>query len=162
MPRLDVETVADVLMVGIKAATAPLAARVAALEAQLAALGPGPPGPPGTEGPMGPPGAAGAPGSDGTSVEALTYDGERTLTFTLGSGESRRTVDVVMPLSIHRGVFVPDRLYERGDNVTHQGSTWIAQCPTSARPGPESRTWQLACKAGRDLRDKRLEPSRGD
>lgn len=146
---LDVEAVADVLVTTIKAATAPLEARLVALEAQLAAREPNTPGP---EGPMGPPGP---PGVDGGSVEDLAYDGERTLTFTITRGGIRRTVDVVMPIAIHRGVFVADHLYERGDNVTHQGSTWICLQPTTTRPGAESRAWQLACKAGRDLKARR-------
>jgi hypothetical protein len=145
---LDVEALAGELVTTIEAATsttirgamAPLEARIKALEAQLAALGPGPPGP------------------AGVGIEAVAYDGERTLTLTFSQGETRQ---VVMPLSIYRGVFVPHRQYERGDNVTYRGSVWMAQQSTSAWPGSDPRAWQLACKGDRGRREKR-EPPHGD
>lgn len=170
---LDVTPIVDVLIFTVKSATAGLASRVGELEAQLATLTqkaiPGPPGPPGAHGPpgpAGPPGPEGPPGLPGMARPAglapedldVAYDGERTLTFTWRhEGAVVKRADVHLPLLLYRGVFVPERTYEAGDAVTCQGSVWIAQEETSARPGlsaTSSRAWTLAVKAGRDGRDR--------
>ena len=52
----------------------------------------------------------------------------------------------------HKGVW-DDRPYEKGDAVTHQGSTWIARSDTSAKPGTDP-AWQLVVKRGREGRDR--------
>ena len=51
----------------------------------------------------------------------------------------------------HKGVW-DDRQYKKGNVVTHQGSTWIAQDDTSTKPGTDP-AWQLIVERGRDGRD---------
>jgi hypothetical protein len=140
---LQPEAFADVLAMCIQQAVAPLAARVAVLEAQLprhetalAAIEtragdllervvgvearpplPGPPGPPGADGKDGPPGQDGTPG--------LQY----------------------------LGVHVDGKQYERGDLVTWAGSAWHCNEGTTTKPGEGSKAWTLMVKRGRDGKD---------
>lgn len=70
MSATDTEKIADVIVAAVRAATAPLVARCAALERQIEVLevraaAPGPPGPPGPPGDRGEPGPVGERGADG-------------------------------------------------------------------------------------------------
>lgn len=113
----------------------PVPARVAALEA-LAPV-PGPPGPAGAHG----------LGFDDAGVE---YDGERTITITWARGDARAERPIKIPAMLYRGVYVPGKLYERGDVVTLGGSLWHANADTTTRPGDGAPAWTLAVKRGRD------------
>jgi len=158
--RCDPEALADALIAILSKSLAPVLVRLATVETGLGALGrdPGPPGPTGPAGPsgaVGPPGEAGPPGRDGLDLVALDidYDGERTFTFRYGPADARAEKAIVVPIPIHRGVFVAGTTYQRGDCVTWEGSTWIARHVTTTRPGPtaaELGAWQLSTKAGRD------------
>ena len=44
------------------------------------------------------------------------------------------------------------RQYEVGNFVTHGGSLWHCNRPTSRRPGDGTKDWTLAIKCGRDGR----------
>lgn len=142
--RPDPQAYADVLVLAIKAALAPVVAAQAALHAQIAdlsrcvqddsfakelgalrervavvevtAMQPGPPGEPG---------AAGKDGADGKA--GLTYC----------------------------GVHVEGKSYDVGDVVTWAGSMWHAQEATTAKPGEfaGAKAWCLCVKKGRDGRD---------
>ena len=139
--RPDPQAYADVLVVAIKSALAPVVASQTALKEQVAvlerrlqdeshswaamrervavvevkAMQPGPPGEPG------------APGKDGKDgVAGMTY----------------------------QGVFVDGKAYEKGDVTTWAGSMWHCNEPTESKPGDGSKAWTLACKHGRDGRDK--------
>lgn len=137
----DTETIAAVIVAGIKEATAPLLERMAALEArvqedlvvnnahadantrELAALRervavvevrpvvPGPPGEPG------PPGKDGAPGTPGLKYWGVYQDG---------------------------------KAYDVGDIVTRSGSAWHCNEPTTTVPGDGSKAWTLMVKRGGD------------
>jgi hypothetical protein len=141
----------------ILAALAPVVARLRPLEtmtaglagvpdqvAALAALAPVP----------GPPGPPGPPGADGAGVDVTCdYDGERTVTFAWGRADGRvETKAIVLPVMIHRAVYVPGRVYERGDCVTHDGSTFHCNADTTARPGSGAPAWTLIVKHGKDAR----------
>ena len=63
-----------------------------------------------------------------------------------------------LPRLAYKGVFKEGEVYGVGDAVTHQGSLWIALRATTQPPGLEQsadRSWQLACKKGRDGKDAR-------
>ena len=47
------------------------------------------------------------------------------------------------------GVFRSGRKYSKGTACTHDGSLWIAQRDTDAKPGTPDCGWRLAVKAGR-------------
>jgi hypothetical protein len=154
----DVPAIADVVETVIKTALAPLLARVKALEsrppaelgdlrARIATLEATPP----REGPPGPPGA---PGMDGAGLEGYTvdYDGERTFTHTWRAGGATKELRITVPIPIYRGVFLEDKIYERGDFVTVSGSLYHCDEDTTTRPGEGSKAWTLAVKRGKDDR----------
>lgn len=57
---------------------------------------------------------------------------------------------------VYRGVWEPGLNYQPGENVTFDGSLWVALSPTQGhRPGdpaPNEKRWQLAVKRGQDAR----------
>ena len=158
-----------------------LGEKLAALEAR--APMPGPPGDPGQKGdpgPIGPPGEQGrdglpgVPGRDGLRGEkgdpgANGKDGADGQDGTL-EGASLEQLDerswrlvrrdgtplsgvFTTPAVLDRGVYRPERTYEKGDGVTFGGSFWIAQDETSEKPGDGATKWRLAVKAGREGRE---------
>jgi hypothetical protein len=148
-----VAAVVDAIERAVRAAVAPLVTRLVAVEtaagrltalpdqvAALAAVAPVP-GPPG------------APGADGAGVDLVTceYDGERAVTFTWARGGAVDTRAIVLPFMLYRGVYVPGRLYDRGDCVTLDGSIFHCNADTTTRPG-SGGAWTLAVKHGRDAR----------
>lgn len=148
----------DSLMAEVASALG-LVKRVEALEQRQAEPGPagrdgrdGRPGEKGDPGPQGPQGLRGEPGFSLKDFD-VEFDGERSLTFVLGSGEERIERSITAPWLIDRGVFKPDTGYKRGDSVTFGGSLWIAQRDISetatTKPGDGSGDWRLAAKQGR-------------
>jgi hypothetical protein len=133
----DIAGIADVVELVIKAALAPVAARLKALEGQIGQ--PGPPGP---------------PGADGLGFDAYTvdYDGERTFTHRWQVGETSAERTFKTPLAIYRGVYLDGKIYERGDMVTVNGSIYHCDTDTTTRPGDGSKDWTLAVKRGKDDR----------
>lgn len=117
-------------------------------------------GKPGEKGLVGDPGSNGldgkdgAPGRDGTLENLkVMFDGERTLTFCFKDGTPIEGGAIVAPWTIHRGLFVPGKEYDRGDAVTWGGSTWTATAKTKATPGESgdpSRAWVLSAQRGRE------------
>jgi hypothetical protein len=53
---------------------------------------------------------------------------------------------------VYRGIWRAGA-FKRGDAVTREGSTWIANADTDQTPGDGETAWQLAVKKGRDGRD---------
>jgi hypothetical protein len=96
----------------------------------------------------------GKDGSDGLGFEDLEvqHDGERTFTVRFVRGEKVKEFAFKVPVLIERGVYRAGQTYERGDGVTRDGSFWVAQKETSAKPG-ESPDWRMAVKKGRDGKD---------
>jgi integrin beta 3 len=103
------------------------------------------------EGPPGPPGPPGAPGF-GFDDMRVEYDGERTITLAWSRGDVKAEQAIKIPAMLYRGVFVPGRMYDKGDCVTFGGSIWHANAETTTRPGDGSPAWTLAVKRGRDSR----------
>lgn len=86
------------------------------------------------------------------SFEALLCEDGRTVTFSFGAGETKRSKDVTFPIVIDRGLFKEGQRYERGDGVTWGGSFWIAQKDDPIGKPGESEDWRLAVKKGRDAK----------
>jgi hypothetical protein len=134
-----VEGIAPVVRDVIRTALADVQTRVQVLETQLAGLTPAVTDlgalrerlavletrPP-LAGPAGQDGAPGPAGKDGA-------DGTPGLAF--------------------RGVYVDGQVYERGELVTHAGSSWHCNAPTTTKPGEGSKAWTLMVKRGRDGKD---------
>jgi hypothetical protein len=150
---------ADVVLLTIKAALAPVLAEVAALKAQLQAvnevqkdivslrervavaevrqLTPGPPG---------------KDGADGMGFDdmAASFDGERGLVLTWTKDGRTKTVPIYLPYPRYQGTWTEGKLYAPGDVVTQAGSAWYCHDTTAAKPGEGSTVWQLMVKRGRD------------
>lgn len=86
------------------------------------------------------------------SFDALLCEDGRTVTFSFGAGETKRSKDVTFPIVIDRGLFKEGQRYERGDGVTWGGSFWIAQKDDPIGKPGESEDWRLAVKKGRDAK----------
>lgn len=111
---------------------------------------------PGKDGLDGKDGKDGERGADGLGFDDLTmtYDGERTFTFTMQRGEETKSFDFKAPIVLYRGVYSADQEYEKGDSATFGGSVWICQVDnTKSKPGDASGDWKLAVKRGRDGKD---------
>ena len=77
-------------------------------------------------------------------------DDDRTVELAFGNGEQRQVASFKWPVVIYRGVYQTGREYDAGDMLTYQGSGWIAQRATSAKPDSPNSGFQLAVKRGRD------------
>jgi len=156
-----IAAVADGVRDAIARATAPLLARLAALEARpvvhgrdgrdglAGPAGPagergpagdkgdrGEPGPKGERGLAGDDGAPGAPGRDGVvTLEALRVEAEgpREIVFRTAAGVELGRIVHAIP--VYRGTFVPGAAYTPGDCVTYGGSQWInREADATTRP----------------------------
>jgi hypothetical protein len=85
----------------------------------------------------------GKDGVDGLSIEQIEYDGERT--FRLANAKVDRSF--VIPFPLYQGLW-KQRSYQRGDEVTSDGSQFIAMRDTDKEPGTIDSGWRLACKRG--------------
>lgn len=110
---------------------------------------------PGRDGKDGLPGQDGADGL-GFDDLAVTHDGARSVLLRFVRGEKVREFPIVLPVLIDRGVWREGE-YQKADGVSFGGSFWIAQEPTTDKPG-ESKAWRLAVKRGRDGRDGIAKP----
>ena len=82
----------------------------------------------------GPPGQDGAPGPAGTDGAAG------------------------LPGLAFRGVYLEGQVYEPGELVTHAGSSWHCNTPTTTKPGDGSKAWTLMVKRGKDGKDGAAGP----
>jgi hypothetical protein len=106
----------------------------------------------GADGLNGKDGAPGLNGKDGT-LEGLRVEwtDDRTLRFVRADGAVIPGSERRFPIVLYRGIYDAARTYEEGDQVTCQGSTWIAKQATTQRPdddGPGAREWMLCSKRG--------------
>lgn len=83
--------------------------------------------------------------ADGLGIEHIEYDGERTFTF----ANERVNRSFMIPFPLYRGLWKAGS-YQRGDEVTSDGSQFIAMRDTDKEPGTIDSGWRLACKRGRD------------
>ncbi|MEN5181770.1 hypothetical protein ABE501_18570 [Comamonas testosteroni] len=102
-------------------------------------------------------GKDGQNGKDGLGFDDLQceFDGDRTVTLKFMQGDRVKSIDLLMPIVIDRGVFKEGQSYQSGDGVTWGGSFWIAQKATDAKPDSKDSGFRLAVKKGRDGRDGR-------
>jgi len=150
-------------------------AELAAVKRELAALV-GPPGPPGPPGADGAPGADGRDGRDGLpGVQGLPgekgrdgrdgidgkdglgvadfdvlHDSDRRITLVWSNDERTIQRSFEFPFQCYRGVW-REGTYQRGDQVTRNGSQFTAKCETTLPP--ESDDWQLSAKRGNHGKD---------
>ena len=66
---------------------------------------------------------------------------------------------IALPGFVDRGIFRDGEKYARGDATTFGGNLWLAQEPTTEKPG-DGKGWRLAVKKGRDGRDGELKAPR--
>jgi hypothetical protein len=160
---LEIDELAEVIATAINVATLRLEARVAAIEGRVPRDGrdgvPGAAGPPGPPGPPGEAGITGAPGPMGPAGVSLglehlastaSYD-PATRVATLEFTDGAMTKAVALPLTgvpRYCGVYEPERAYSVGDQVTWNGSQWIAQSATLRAPGTGTEDWILSVKRG--------------
>ena len=165
---------ADFIRGAIKDAIAPLAARLATIDAavgdvkahtveevkatrdallsltaKVAAVEARPPVP-------GPPGPAGTDGRDGLGVADLDATlADRVLTLSFTNGPITKAIPIELTgLPLHRGVYAEASTYAVGDLVTYDGSIWHCQTPTIGHKPGTSPDWRLIVKRGRDGRDR--------
>lgn len=102
-------------------------------------------------------------GQDGFSLDDLSmeYDGERTVSLKFERGDLSKSLEIVLPTIIDRGVYSPEAQYVKSDAATFGGCLWIAQKNDPGKPGePGNDGWRLAVKKGRDGKDGRDLSSR--
>lgn len=113
---------------------------------------PGPQGEKGIDGVNGKDGANGLNGRDGTLENLkLVQVSDRVIRFCFKDGTPIEGGEIRLGHPLDRGVFKAGADYEQGDAVTWDGSLWIAQKSTSAKPGTgsqEATGWRLAVKRG--------------
>lgn len=87
------------------------------------------------------------------AVVATQGDDPREITVAamLTSGTKAVTAFTV-PMVIDKGVWREGE-HQKGDHVSWDGSGWIAQRKTSAKPGTSPDDWRLSTKRGRDGKD---------
>ena len=107
----------------------------------------------------GPPGQDGAPGEDGRDGVgfddlSVEFDGDRTITLSFTRDTVTKAFPITLPIPRYQGTWSGAQTYAVGDLVTWDGSTWHCQLPTSSRPGENATAWRMMVKRGRDGRDR--------
>lgn len=110
-------------------------------------------------------GVNGKDGADGITMDvddlqAVDYDGERTVTLKFKRGDREKSFPIKFANVLDRGVYDSAKTYEPGDGVSLNGCFWIAQADTNSRPGTVdgAKAWRLSVKAGRDGREGKPGP----
>jgi integrin beta 3 len=107
----------------------------------------------GLDGVNGKDGVNGIDGKDGLGFDDFeeTFDGERTFTRRYKRGDVVKEYVWKVPFQIYRGTFGQMPSYEKGDDVTWDGSEWIAQVDNpKGKPGTADSGWKLIVKRGGD------------
>lgn len=94
-------------------------------------------------------------GKDGFALEDLqmSFDGERTLSMKFVRGDLVKSLDMVLPTVLDRGVFREGDSYVKNDGVTFGGSYFIVKKDSpEGKPGL-SDDFRLSVKRGRDGKD---------
>lgn len=93
-------------------------------------------------------GKDGKDGVDLTDVD-FEYDGERCISVKAKDGQVVKHYE--MPIVIDRGYWRDGLTAKAGEAYTHDGSLWIAQKQTAAKPSTQAKgEWRLAVRKGRD------------
>src|SRR3546814_13018959 len=82
----------------------------------------------------------------------MTFDGERSVTLKFERGELSKSLEIILPTIIDRGIYRPESTYAKSDGVTFGGSFWIAQKDEPGKPG-DGDGWRLSVKRGSDGKD---------
>ena len=98
----------------------------------------------------GEPGKDGKDGLDLSAFDVSLADDGRTLTFSLEDEQRKAAASFKLPTMIYKGVYSEGTAYEEHDSVTHNGSLFVALEDTKEKPGTVA--WKLAAKRGRDGR----------
>lgn len=123
----------------------------------------GPEGPPGRDGVDGRDGIDGLNGADGLGFDDMSVElmeDERTVMFRFQRGETVREFPIRFPVMIFRGAYVSDAVYERGDVVSINGSTYYATRETIGDVPGTSDAWKQQTQAGRSIRGERGIPGK--
>ncbi len=89
----------------------------------------------------------------GVAEVQVEHPDERTFAIGIKTTDGAVRHTFRLPVVLDRGVYDETRAYERGDSVSCDGSSWIAQAETTGeRPGT-SPAWRLSTKRGRDGKD---------
>jgi integrin beta 3 len=109
---------------------------------------------PGKDGKDGRPGENGKDGKDGIGFKdmSVTFDGERDFAFKFVLEDRVEELKMTIPFVLYRGVWRPGS-YKQGDQVTRDGSQFVAMRDTDGQPGTAESGWQLSTKRGRDGKD---------
>jgi hypothetical protein len=109
---------------------------------------------PGKDGKDGRPGENGKDGKDGIGFKdmSVTFDGERDFAFKFVLEDRVEELKMTIPFVLYRGVWRPGN-YKQGDQVTRDGSQFVAMRDTDGQPGTAESGWQLSTKRGRDGKD---------
>lgn len=83
----------------------------------------------------------------------VDYDGERRLSLKFVQGAKVKSVELVLPIPIDRGVWDENTGYEKGDTITAGGSLWICQKNNHGQRPGTTPAWRLGAKKGKDGRD---------
>jgi hypothetical protein len=153
----DPSPTGSVFALALKAALAPVLARLELHTEKLAAIEPvlgtlrerlavseaRPPVP-------GPPGPAGA---DGVSLDELTVsqdpDDERIVTLGCHRGAQTKTLGTLrFTIPRYCGTYEEGRVYSPGDQVTQAGGLWHCHATTRSKPGTGGDGWTLQVKRG--------------
>lgn len=92
----------------------------------------------------------GKPGADIEDFD-IAVQGRR-LAIGMVVGGQPITREITLDIPHDAGVYMPGKEYDKSAIVTCEGSAFISQCKTSARPG-KSSDWRLLVKRGRDGKD---------
>lgn len=112
----------------------------------------------GIDGLEGPRGFAGVDGRDGFGFDDLDVslmDDKRTVLFRFTKGENVKEFPIKFPNSIFRGAYVPETVYEEGDEVAFLGATYHANAETVGNSPGSSEFWTQKAAPGRSVRGPR-------
>lgn len=150
---MDIDDIAEVMALAVREATAPLIARLDALEKAEPPVARD-----GRDGLAGRDGKDGTNGIDGKDAVPFTMDDfavnrcdARTYELSFQRGEIEHAFEIKFAVPIYRGVYREQDQYEPGDMVTWGGSVWHCDKETGDKPGLGD-AWTLAVKKGRDAR----------
>lgn len=124
---------------------------------------PGPKGEPGRDGVDGKDGIDGRNGVDGFGFDdmsaELREDG-RTVVFRFAQGDRVKEFPMKFPVSLFRGAYDAERVYDTGDVVSFGGSTFHASEETIGQVPGTSDKWVQMTAAGRSIRGERGIPGK--
>lgn len=108
-------------------------------------------------------GVDGRNGVDGFGFDDMSaelQDDGRTVVFRFSQGERVKEFPMKFPVSIFRGGYNPETVYDVGDVVSYGGNTYHANAETIGQVPGVSDTWRQMTAAGRSIRGERGIPGK--